>query len=693
MTALSPRIALNARLDRLLRPRSITAIGGQAAAEIVRQSEKIGFTGAIWPVHPMRKTVAGKPAFKSIADLPGIPDAAFIGVNRHASIDIMAALAAIGCGGAVAFASGYAEAGGAGVALQADLLQAAAGMPFLGPNCYGFLNYLDQSLVWPDQFGGRKVARGVAIITQSGNIGLNITMHRRALPIGYLITLGNQASISHATAMEAVLDDPRVTAIGLHMEAVGDPHALAAATARARARGIPVVALKTGRTAAGARIAESHTASLASGDKVVDAFFRRIGVARVNSIPALLETLKLLHLQGPLPGKQITSLSCSGGEAALIADAAEAAGVNLKPLSPDAAADIASTLPELVHVSNPLDYHTFGWRNRPALAATFAAMMRAGADLNLLILDFPRPDRCDTSDWDIAAAAMADAAQVTGRRAAVLATLPDAMPEAHAEALAAQGIVPFFGLDEALAAITAAADAAIQAVDAPILTEKLTGEPVMLSESAGKQLLAARGITVPTGAQARSTQAAAQAASNIGFPVAVKASGKNLAHKTELGAVRLNLRTTAEVEAAAEILLPMTGEVLIEQMVTGTVAELIVGVTRDPVLGLHLMLGSGGTLAELLGDTAILLLPATRQQIATALQSLRVAKLLAGFRAATPADTEAAIDSILAIQDFAIAHRTRLAELEVNPLMVRATGQGAVAADVLMRLTPEPAHV
>jgi hypothetical protein len=137
----------------------------------------------------------------------------------------------------------------------------------------------------------------------------------------------------------------------------------------------------------------------------------------------------------------------------------------------------------------------------------------------------------------------------------------------------------------------------------------------------------------------------------------------------------------------------MTGEVLIEQMVTGTVAELIVGVTRDPVLGLHLMLGSGGTLAELLGDTAILLLPATRQQIATALQSLRVAKLLAGFRAATPADTEAAIDSILAIQDFAIAHRTRLAELEVNPLMVRATGQGAVAADVLMRLTPEPAHV
>jgi acyl-CoA synthetase (NDP forming) len=454
-----------------------------------------------------------------------------------------------------------------------------------------------------------------------------------------------------------------------------------------------VVALKTGRTEAGARIAESHTASLASGDTVVDAFFRRIGLARVNSMPALLETLKLLHLQGPLPGRRITSLSCSGGEAALIADAAGAAGVNLMPLSPASVADIAATLPELVHVSNPLDYHTFGWRNRAALAATFSAMMRAGADMNLLILDFPRPDSCETADWDIAAAAMTDAANATGARAAVLATLPDAMPEAHAESLAAQGIVPFFGLDEALAAIAVAADAAIPAADASMLAGKAAGESATLSEWAGKQLLAAHGIPIPPGALARTADDAVQAASNIGFPVAVKASGAKLAHKTELGAVRLNLHTATEVAAAAATLLSLTGEVLVEQMVMATVAELIIGVSRDPALGLYLMIGSGGILAELVGDTAILLLPATRQQVETALHSLRVAKLLAGFRGTQKADIEAAIGAILAIQEFTIAHQSRLHELEVNPLMIRAAGHGAVAADVLMRLTPEPANV
>ena len=693
MKALPPGTALAARLDRLLRPRSIAVIGGHAAAEIVRQSKKLGFSGDIWPVHPTHENVAGKPVFKTIADLPGIPDAAFIGVNRHASIDIIAALSAIGCGGAVAFASGFAEAGETGRALQAELLAAANGMPFFGPNCYGFLNYLDRSLVWPDQFGGLPVSRGVAIITQSGNIGLNLTMHRRALPIGYLITLGNQACITHAAAMHAVLDDPRITAIGLHMEGLTDPNALAAAIACARARGVPVVALKTGRSAAGARIAESHTAAMASSDTVVNAFFRRIGLARVNSVPALLETLKLLHIQGSLPGKTISSLSCSGGEAALIADAAGAAGLNFVALSPDAAAAIAATLPELVTISNPLDYHTFGWRNRTALTATFAAMMRAGADLNLLILDFPRPESCDTADWDIAAAAMQDAAQATGSRAAVLATLPDAMPEAHAISLAAQGIVPFFGLDEALAAIAAAADAGAPATDAPILVGAVSGQPTLFSEWHGKRLLAAHGVTVPQGALAHTAAAAGATAVDIGFPVAIKASCASIVHKTELGAVILNLYTKADVEAAATSLLRLTGEVLVECMVTGTAAELIVGVARDATLGLYLVLGSGGILAELVADTATLLLPAARHEIATTVQGLRVAKLLAGFRGAPAADTEAAIDTIIAIQEFALSHETRLHDLEVNPLMVRTAGQGAVAADVLMRLSPEPAHV
>ena len=695
MTAMPPRAEPGVRLARLLRPATIAVIGGHAAMEVVRQCAKIGFSGEIWPVHPRAAEVAGRRAYRTLADLPAAPDAAFVGVNRHASIDLMAELSAASAGGAVAFASGFAEAGEEGSELQARLLDAAAGMPFLGPNCYGFINYFDQVLVWPDQHGGVKVPRGVAIITQSGNIGLNLTMQKRALPIGYLVTLGNGASVSHAAAMHAVLDDKRVTAIGLHLEGLGDPHALAEAADRARAQGVPVVALKTGRSEAGARIALSHTAALGSMDAVVDAYFRRIGIARADTIPSLLETLKLLHMQGPLPGRTIASLSCSGGEAALIADAATTAGLLLAPLSSQAIADISSTLPELVSVANPLDYHTFGWRNRPALAATFAAMMRAGADLNLLILDFPRPDKCATADWDIAAAAMADAADATGRRAAILATLPEALPEAHAHAMTARGIVPLFGMVEALQAISAATDAGdfAAAVGAGINRSPPAPRPhaaATLSEWDGKRRLAEFGVLVPDGALAGSADEAASAAHTIGFPVAMKAVGAAIAHKTETGAVKLNLHTESAVRATAEQLLKLPGKVLVERMVSGTIAELIVGVARDAALGPYLMLGSGGVLAELVGDTATLLLPATRAEIAAALKTLRVARLLHGYRGAPPGDIDAAIHAILAIQDFAMAHLHTLHELDVNPLMVRGIGQGAVAADVLMRLAPEP---
>ncbi len=694
MNAVTPPRA-QASLARLLRPRTLAVVGGHAAAVLVRQAEKIGFAGEIWPVHPRHKEVAGRRAFARVADLPAAPDAAFIGVNRVASIDVVAELAQAGCGGAVAYASGYAEAGEAGRALQDELVAASLGMPVFGPNCYGFINYLDRALVWPDQFGGKTVARGVAIITQSGNIGLNMTMQRRALPIGYLITLGNQASLGHAAAMQAVLDDPRVTAIGLHMEGLGDPRALAEAVARAHAQGVPVVALKTGRSAAGAAIALSHTASLASGDAVVAAFFARIGVARVESVPALLETLKLLHGQGALPGRRIASLSCSGGEAALIADCAGDAGVRFVELTAASRAEIAATVPAVVSVTNPMDYQTFAWRDRPAMAAIFGAMMRAGADMTLLILDFPRGDTCDPADWAVAAAALADAQDATGQPAGLLATLPEALPEDVAEGLAARGIVPLFGMGEALAAIAAAADCGEFAGggEAPLL---LGGDRLADAETAaeweGKRRLARFGVVVPEGGRAASVDGAGEIARRIGYPVVVKASGAALAHKSEVGGVALNLCNDAAVGVAAARLLALTGEVLVERMVTGAVAELIVGVARDPVLGLYLVLGSGGVLAELVGDTATLMLPAGRDEVAAALDGLRVARLMAGFRGGVVGDRAAAIEAVMAIQAFAVAHDGVLAELDVNPLMVRGAGMGAVAADVLLRMVREVGH-
>jgi acyl-CoA synthetase (NDP forming) len=684
------RVAADA-VRRLFAPRSLAVFGGKAAVELIGQARKLGFAGEIWPVHPRHREMAGLPAYQSLQDVPGVPDAAFVGVNRFASIEVAAELSAMGAGGAVAYASGYAEQGEQGRGLQAALLQAAGGMRLLGPNCYGFINYLDRALVWPDQFGGEAVPRGVAVITQSGNIGLNITMQRRALPVGYLITLGNQADITHADAIEAVLDDQRVTAIGLHMEGLGDPVALAAAVARAHAQGVPVVALKTGRSAAAAAIALSHTGSMASGDAVVDAFFRRIGVARVESVAALLETLKLLHVHGGLPGRSISSLSCSGGEAALMADTALARGLTFAPLSADVRGRLAATLDELVSVSNPLDYHTFGWGDRDKLGKTFAALMGAGADLNLLILDYPRADACDPAAWEPAAQALEDAARLTGGRAALVSSLPENLPEARAQALMAAGVVPLFGILEAVQAIDAAGPGARMA-GAGLMAGAGPADAVAVSEARGKALLSGFGVSVPEGATADTVPGAVAVAARVGFPVAVKACGASLLHKTEAGGVRLNLRTPAEVESAAGALLPITGTVLVERMVQGVVAELIVGVARDPVLGLYMLLGSGGVLAELVADSGIVLLPASREEISAVLAGLKVQRLLCGFRGAPAADMNPLLDEVVRIADFACARADDVQELDVNPLMVGGQGQGAVAADVLLRVSARLAH-
>lgn len=680
-------------LSRLLRPRSIAVVGGKPAAEVIRQSRRMGFAGAIWPVHPQHETVEGLPAFRSVAELPGAPDAVFLGINRHAVIEVTAALAARGAGGAVCYASGFAETGGEGADLQARLVAAAGTMPVLGPNCYGVINYLDGALLWPDQHGGQRVERGVALVTQSSNIAINLTMQRRGLPIAYVATLGNQAVAGLAEMVEAFLDDPRVTAIGLHIEGLAEPAALARAAARARRQGVPILALKTGRSAEGAQLTLSHTASLAGADAVTDAFLRRIGVVRVASLPVLLEALKLLHVAGPLPGRDIASMSCSGGEAALIADAALGTGLRFRPLDAAQTARVAATVSELVTVSNPFDYHTFIWADAPAMTETFSAMMAAEFDLTLLVLDLPRGDRCSDVDWVPSLEALVAASRRTGRKAALVASLPEGLPEDQAQRLVAAGVTPLLGIDDALAAIAAAAEAGDirDEVNMPLPAEPvpLAPGPVRtLSEWEGKRRLAGHGVPVPEGRLAQSPEEAVAAAEAIGFPVVLKATGADLAHKTELGAVRLNLADAAAVRDAAAALIGLGEALLVERMVGGTVAELIVGIGRDPLLGLHLVLGSGGTLVELVGDRRILLLPAGRAEVAAAIRSLKIAKLLDGHRGRPPGDIDAAVDAVLAVQDFALARADRLAELDVNPLIV--TPRGAMAADVLLRLVEDP---
>jgi len=680
-------------LERLLRPKTLAVFGGEPAAEVIRQCDRLGYPGEIWPLHPGKTEIAGRRAYRSVAELPGVPDAAFVAVNRHLTIDVVRDLAAAGAGGAVCYASGFREAGGEdaeGEALQSALVEAAEAMPVLGPNCYGMINYLDGALLWPDQHGGRRLKpeeRGVAIVTQSSNIAINMTMQRRGLPLAYIVTAGNQAQTGLSDIALGLLDDPRVTALGLHIEGFDSLPGLEAVAERARALRKPVVAMKLGRSAAARAATLSHTASLAGSDAAAAAFLKRLGMPRLDSVPAFLETLKLLHVTGPLDGYALSSMSCSGGEASVMADAAEGRRVHYRPLTTAQARSVKATLGPLVSVANPLDYHTFIWGDEAAMTATFAAMAAAGFDLNMLVLDFPRGDRCSDAAWWPTLRAFEVAMKQSGAKGAVAASLPENISEEQASTLTAAGIAPLCGIDDALAAAEAAADIGAAWNSAPPAPVALGALPPgterrTLDEAEAKARLAEYGVAVPQGRRAADAGEAVAAAEALGFPVALKALG--LAHKTEAGAVRLNLTTSEELRNAAEAFTGLGRELYVERMIAAPLAELIVGVTLDPPFGLVMTLGSGGELVEILRDTVTLLLPAGRGEIEDALKSLKSAPLIAGYRGRPPGDFDAAVDAIEAVQRLALAEAGRILELEINPLIVSARGQGATAADALI---------
>ena len=672
-------------LTRLLNPSSIAFIGGNECAIAIRRTLELGFTGRIYAVHPKREELAGVPTLRSVEEIPEPVDAAFIAVKNEPTIGVVRILSARGCGGAVIYAAGFAETGN--TELQRKLLDAAGGMPLMGPNCYGFVNTLSRAALWPDETGLTPVPRGVALITQSGNIACNFTMMMRGLPVAAVFSIGNQVDVGMHDMVEALSADPRISAIGLHVEGLPDVPAFARAAAIARKRKVPIVVLKTGRSEQGARVAMSHTSSLAGADTLYDALFERYGIARMKSVSAFAETLKFLHNGGPIADSRLVSLSCSGGEAALVADMALDRKVSFPPFDAKTRPRVAATLNEYVAIDNPLDYHTFIWAQPEKLTATFTEVLKGGFDVGMVILDTPTHPKMKPDSWAMTARAMAAASQATGARAAVVATLSEGMPLALADELSASGVAPMMGLDDALTAFEAAAAIGrnwARAEEPPEMLPPITmgSEAHVFSEHAAKEMLKAHGLAVPDGIVCAAGDAVA-AAEQLGYPVTLKVSSAAIAHKTEAGGVALNLRTPAEVEEAARRLSELAPDVLVERMVTGAVAELIIGLTSDPQFGTALVVGAGGILTELLKDTATLILPTTRTEIERALQSLKVWTLVEGFRGKS-GDAEAVIAAVEAVARFAAAHRGFIEELDVNPLLVRK--DGAVAVDALIKM-------
>jgi len=683
-------------IRRLLSPASVALIGGNWADHVAVASRTIGFRGELWRVHPTRPSSADQHYFSSVDELPAAPDAAFVAAPNSEVPAIAASLSRRGAGGFVCFAAGFSEtATPEGERLTHELLTSAGELPFFGPNCYGFVNFFDAAALWPDQVVGRRRERGVALICQSGTIALNLMFNDRSVPIGYVITVGNQTRLAAEDLIELLCAEERVTAFGLYVEGIRDAARFARAVERARAAGKPVALVKAGRTEAAARTTRTHTGALAGGDAAFDAFCAQAGVARCESLATLCETLKIFHTGGPLAGRRVLTLGASGGDMAMTADAARNLGLQFPPIPAATAAGLTQLLSDRVTVSNPFDFHTHVWFDYPRQREMFGLVQRAGFDAVGFLVDCPPEGQADPATYTAVIDEFAAALPGAASRGAVISSLPESLSAATREKCLAAGIVPLQGQREALEALDlAGAVGEAWARGAPprlAIPRTLRTAPTharTLNEHDAKRALAASGVPVPGSALAGPAGAAA-AAEALGFPVVIKAVGEALEHKSEVGGVVLNVRSRAEADAAVQRLARLSQSFLVEEMVSDGVAEVLVGITVDPVFGQLLVLGAGGVLTELLRDSVALLPPFDAGAIEAALRKLRVWQLLQGFRGRPAGDLGALIETALACTRYAADNLEHLVELDMNPVIVRPQGKGAVAVDALIRLAEE----
>ncbi len=700
---------VSVRLARCLNPKSIAVIGGVEAAQVISQCHKLNFAGDLWAVNPKRHSTKsamhGLDCYPNVDALPKPPDAAFIAIPADGSIQVVAALSQMGAGGAVCYAAGFKETGGDGNNRHQHLIQAAGAMPVIGPNCYGFINLTCGAALWPDYHGASRVDKGVAIFSQSGNVSLNLSMQRRLLPLAWLVTVGNQAVVGIEECIAAALASACITAIGMHIEGLGDVPRFAQLAEQARQKGIPMIALKAGASETGARITMSHTATLAGEGALYDALFERLGIGVVATPEEFIETLKLASVIGALPGNRIASMSCSGGEATLVADLASQRALHFPPPDDAHRQRIQSTLNAYVRVDNPLDYHTFIWGDRARMTDTFTAMMSGNYDLTLLILDIP-PDDSEAADiWLRAVQAFIAACHASGGKGALVALLGENLPPEFGRLLLDNNIAPLQGLAQALAAIEAVChigNAWARRTPLPTFAAALRNAPQDISpdtaqhtaqhgqsnldEYQAKKRLAAAGFCVPQTILVDSIESAVAAANQLGYPVVVKAVSTHITHKTEMGAVAVDLRDAEQVHKHATAMLGISGCLMVEKMIEQVVAELLLGVGYDWQFGHYLIIGCGGALVELISDRQLLLPPVDESMLRAALNRLKTAPLLDGYRGRPVADKAAVIRCALRLNDFLADNWARIIEIEINPLMVKSENQGVVAADALMTM-------
>jgi acyl-CoA synthetase (NDP forming) len=696
---MTPRRRENFR--RLLKPRHIAFIGGRYAIIAINEARRRGFDGEMLAVNPTRTDLVGVECVASIEDLPVAPDAVYLAIPADNVVDALRSLSVIGAGGVVCFSAGFKEAGN--TQKEKDLVDATGDMALIGPNCYGIINYIDNSALWSFEHGGWSPGYGAAIITQSGMFSSDITMSQRSLPLAYMVSAGNQAVLGPEDFLEFFAEDPAVRAIGLHLEGLQNIPKFESAALKALSKGKPVVVLKTGSSTIGSELTVSHTGSLSGSAELYEAFFQRVGIISVTNPSQFLETLKLLCIVGAPKGKRVAGFTCSGGGATMLADHAERIDLVFPVVDPKQGNDLSALLPDIATVSNPLDYTTPIWGQAEMTYPVFAKAISAiEADTAVLLQDYPAAGLDSSKSFYRAdAIAFAEATTEKGLPAIICATLPENMDLETRQLLISKGVAPMQGIHETLNAIQDSAN--WKEARSYILSEKPehllraipSSEKRVLPESEGKDWFKRNSFNVPEG-KIVSAQQLGKAANAVGYPVALKMISRRLAHKTEAGAVVLNLKDEGSLRLAAS---KMKSDVaaydakavsdlfLVEAMSPNPLAELIINFRQDPQFGAALVLGSGGVLVELLADSATLLLPTRPVEIIRVLKSLRVGRLLEGFRGRPAADIEQVATEIYKLSVTYQKNMKTIAEIEINPLFVYQAEVSAI--DVLIQVPNE----
>ncbi|MGB0383930.1 MAG: acetate--CoA ligase family protein [Ardenticatenaceae bacterium] len=711
-------------LKRLLQPKQIAFIGGQAVEDSITVCLRAGYTGEIWPVNPKYDTLAGIPCYKSVADLPMAPDAALLAVSRKRTVDMIRQLAECGAGGAVSVTGEFAESDEEGVQLQVELNHVAGDLALVGPNCMGILNMFDHVAVWGgDNCFTPAPERGLALISQSGYVAYSITNVEEAFPLGVAISMGNQAVLDVSDFIDVLLDDERVTAIGIYLEGLVDVAALSVAALRAFEKGIPIVVLKAGGTQQSAQLTMSHSGTLAVTNDLWRALFERLGIVEVKSPKALVETMKLLGILERPCGHRLVAAANSGGYSALIAEQGQRFGLEFPVPTEAQRTALHERLPDLVSLSNPLDYN-LTWKSLwdpKASEEGLRCLLDERCDMLVYFIDYPHLPAV-AAVWRPTIDGLIKLNAQTDTPIVIASVLPAGLPTELRNELHAVGIPALQGLDQTMAAIhtavtyaklrteilTDSAKRAQRRVPPPSAAPTTT---VMLNEWAAKQRLAEFGLPIPRGMigsmseiveSATSTGSLRQGSGQAGqvgqagqaetlqYPLVAKLLNSHLAHKNRAGAVRLNLQSPHDLQLALMAIRDSvhhydpeldSTHFLIEEQVQNARAEFLVGVKRETGLGLALVIGSGGIDVERLRDYQTLLLPVTDQQIMTALGKLRLTAHLQLDCAAL----NALLKSIRSIARFAEQHRTQLVELDVNPLLLCDNNE-TIAVDALIRI-------